>query len=768
VEIATTTTLLGNDQLGGLAGVLAYVFDSTEVAKVWSMELNGDDQRVLAEFAVDQFLDVVPSSRRELLAVVDRENHAVVLNGSGDTVFRSVSKVAGHVFWASGGGHLAFRDSEYRVVLADIDTGAEIRPLPDVEAGRMVWSPTADLLWIWRASDGSYLVTSEGEVRGQFPAYSRSSSSRDLAVWSPIGDRILVTTVSFDGSTALAMIHGDGTVVDLDGPPGEIVEIAVSVDGRVAAYRVTDPENESEFTRLVNLDSAQVIAELPIGGSMNWTDQGLGVASSDRSWLVSADGVIKAEAGFAGLEIDEGAIWWENRFARFGRSGIVVGDAGASAVQWSSTPLEGVSQFLDDGRAVLFTASLDGNHNKETYIATAEGETPLTEYEGDDLSPVLMGSRLYFISDRGGDRQIELLDMETSEILTLSDTPLPASSISLSPDGDTLGVRGVDGWTPALFEIDLATGQAAELIGPPESVFELAEGEEPPPHFGIGAMGRPIWSPDQSRFAVPTNAGPAVLTDGELKIPADYEALISGYEAILTDMGILETIEFHNVLPLCPETVAWSPDGETLAFVFPCIALYPAGIWTVDANGGVPELVMAPVTNVTDLGWSQIENEIVVAHQDIDTEQAELTLISVDGRQTEVVSQNATSPVWSPDGSRLAYTVASPTGPTIFVREHGEASTILELVGDDYSQVELRWSPDGGYLAYGRSEPWFLALAGTRRTNHCLRLGLERHIAGLGHSGTFLLRADRHPVLESTDRTKANGTRSVDRPAANA
>jgi Tol biopolymer transport system component len=700
VEIATTSTLLGNDQPDGLSGVLAYVVDSTEVAKVWSMELNGDDQRVLAEFAVDQFLDVVPSPRQELLAVVDQENHAIVLNGSGDTVFRSVSEVAGRVFWASGGGHLAFRDSEYRVVLADIDTGAEIRPLPDVETGRMAWSPAADLLWIWRASDGSYLVTSEGEIRSHFPAYSRSSGSRDLAVWSPIGDRILVTTVSFDGSTTLSMIDGDGIVVDLDGPLGEIVEIAIALDGRVAAYRVNDPENESEFTRLVNLDNAQLIAELPIGGSMNWSDQGLGVASSDRSWLVSADGIIRSEAGFAGLEIDEGAIWWENRFARFGRSGIVVGDAGAGAVQWSSTPLEGVSHFLDEGQAVLFTASLDGNHNKETYIASAEGDMPLTDYEGDDLSPVLMGSRLYFISDRGGDRHIELLDMETSEIRILSDTPLPASSISLSPDGDKLGVWGVDGWTPALFEIDLVTGQSSELIGPPESVFDLAEGEEPPPHFGIGAMGRPIWSPDRSRFAVPTNAGPAVLTDGELKIPADYEALISGYEAILADMGILDTIEFHNPLPLCPETVSWSPDGESLAFVFPCIALYPAGIWTVDANGGVPALVMAPVANVIDLGWSQIENEIVVAHQDINTGQAELTLISVDSGQTEVVAQNAMSPVWSPDGSRLAYAAASPTGPTIVVREHGETSTIVELVGDDYSQVELRWSTDGGYLAY--------------------------------------------------------------------
>lgn len=700
VEIATTTTSLESDHLDGLAGVLAYVVDSTEVAKVWSMEMNGDDQRLLAEVAVDQFVDVVPSSRRELLAVVDQENHAVVLNASGDTVFRSLSEVAGRVFWAPGGGHLAFRDSEYQVVLADVDTGAEIRPLPDVEAGGLVWSPASDLLWIWRASDGSYLVTSEGEVRGQFPAYAGSSGSRDLAVWSPIGDRILVTTGSFDGSTTLSTIDGDGSVVELDRPIGGIVEIAISRDGRVAAYRVTDPESETEFTRLVDIDTADVIAELPIAGSMNWSDQGLGVASRDRSWLVSADGTVRSEAGFTGLEIDEGAIWSENRFARFGRSGIVVGDAGAPAVQWSSTPLGGVSQFLNDGQAVLFTASLDGNHNKETYLATAEGEMPLTEYDGDDLSPVLMGSRLYFISDRGGDRQIELLDMDTSEIRTLSDTPLPASSITLSPDGDTVGVLGVDGWTPALFEIDLATGQALELIGPPELVFELVEGEEPPPLLGIGAMGRPSWSPDRSRFAVPTNAGPAVMSDGELETPADYEALTSGYEAILADMGILDTIEFHNVLPFCPETVAWSPDGNSLAFVFPCIALYPAGIWTVDANGGVPELVMAPVANVIALGWSQIDNAIVIAHQDINSGIAELTLISVETGQTEAVSQNATSPVWSPDGSRLAYAAPTPTGPTIVVREDGATATIVELVGEDYSQIELRWSPDGGHLAY--------------------------------------------------------------------
>jgi len=118
-EIASTTTAVAKDQEhpNGPPGVLAYVVDTTEVAKVWSMELNGDDLRVLADLAVDWFLNVVPSPAEELLAVVDQESHAVVSTAPVESFFvRSAkwrdgssgrTKVVAHnamsPIWSAGG-----------------------------------------------------------------------------------------------------------------------------------------------------------------------------------------------------------------------------------------------------------------------------------------------------------------------------------------------------------------------------------------------------------------------------------------------------------------------------------------------------------------------------------------------------------------------------------------------------------------------------------------------------------------------------------------
>lgn len=712
-KASTTTTLQDETENlpSGLLGTLAYVADTTGVHKVWSMESDGSDQVTFSTVEVDPFYKLTPSPDGEHLAVRDRSGHVVVLASSGEESFRSAGEVRGRAQWSGDGSHLAYWDNE-GLVLADVGSGAESRPLPGVDLGQLSWAPRGDLVWIpGRRSGVSYLVSRSGEVVGEFPQISGELSA---SAWSPVGDRIVLASMSFDGVSRVLVVSSDGTVTEVDRrETGAIWQMVVSPDGRLAAYTLGSPQEETGSTRILDLDDRRVVADLDLTGSMNWTEAGLAVASSDHSWLVSADGNLLASQDHNELEFPLRTVWSGRRFVHYGGFGLVVGDAGEGASLLSDIPVRGDDPplFLDEDQALVFTALLDGNRNLELYLASAEGAERLTDHPGDDRFPLLMGSRILFLSDRGGERQIELRDMSTGEIRVVADTELPAALISLSPDHQRLAVWGVEGWTTGLFDIDLKTGQSRMLLPPPETILELESGETPPPHFGVGALGVPTWSPDGDRIAVPTNAGVGVVDvdDGEFSLPAAPEVLVPLYNGLLEEWGF-DDLDFHNPLPICPRTVSWSPNGQSLAFVFPCIAVYPTGLWQVDADGGLPELLAGPLVNVADVTWSPDGDEIVIAHDSLETGVAEVATVRPGAGQAEPLAQLTSRPTWSPDGSSFAAIVVSEDELAIVVVRGGGQQTRIVDLDTRNPAVSIAWSPDGKHLAYAlaRSSGLFL------------------------------------------------------------
>lgn len=703
-EGPTATTLDSEDDPeslpSDLLGTLVYVTDTTGVHKVWSMELDGGDQVTFSSVEVDPFYGLTPSPDGVHLALRDRRGHVVVLAGSGEEAFRSSEEVRGPAQWSGDGSHLAYWDDE-DLVLADVTSAVESRPLPGVDLRPFFWAPQGDLLWVpARRSGVSYLVSSSGEVVGESAEISGELSA---SAWSPVGDRIVLAALSFDGVSRVLIVSSDATVTEVDRREGAIWQMVVSPDGRLAAYTMGNRQDLSGSTRIIDLDAGRVVADLDLVGSMNWTDAGLAVASRDHSWLVSADGKLLADEEHIELEFRHQTVWSGRRFAHYGGFGLLVGDAGETPRLWSDIPVrdDDPPLFLDESQALVFTALLDGNRNKELYVATGGGAQRLTDHPGDDRSPVLMGSRLLFVSDRGGERQIELRDMSTGDTRIVADTELPAASIALSPDHQRLAVWGVDGWTTGLFDIDLTTRQPRMLISPPELTLELESGETPPPHFGIGALGAPVWSPSGDRIAVPTNGGVGVVdaVNGELSLPAKTDVLLSAYGRLLEEWGF-DDLEFHNPLPLCPHTVSWSPDGESLAFVFPCIALYPTGLWRVDAEGGEPDLLFGPVVNVAGVVWSPPGDEIAFTHENIESGVAELATVRLGDTEAETRAQSRGRPLWSPDGSRLAVvSVSDTTAQIVLVGRDGQQTKIVDLDIDN-PPVSIAWSPDGKYLAY--------------------------------------------------------------------
>ena len=94
---------------------------------------------------------------------------------------------------------------------------------------------------------------------------------------------------------------------------------------------------------------------------------------------------------------------------------------------------------------------------------------------------------------------------------------------------------------------------------------------------------------------------------------------------------------------------------------------------------------------------------------DIMTDKARNTLWAVDvasGQQRPLVAGpgNYFSPVWSPDGSRLAYVAADGGSPQLYVRwmASGESARITGLPNSPNS---IAWSPDGRRIAYSMFVP---------------------------------------------------------------
>jgi eukaryotic-like serine/threonine-protein kinase len=83
-----------------------------------------------------------------------------------------------------------------------------------------------------------------------------------------------------------------------------------------------------------------------------------------------------------------------------------------------------------------------------------------------------------------------------------------------------------------------------------------------------------------------------------------------------------------------------------------------------------------------------------------------------------------TPPVWSPDGSQIAFGTNRPGRPGIYARASNGAGGDVEILEERSAALPTSWSPDGRFLAYLRTEQtppasrrqiWILPLFGDRK-----------------------------------------------------
>ncbi|MGH7467973.1 MAG: S9 family peptidase, partial [Longimicrobiales bacterium] len=84
---------------------------------------------------------------------------------------------------------------------------------------------------------------------------------------------------------------------------------------------------------------------------------------------------------------------------------------------------------------------------------------------------------------------------------------------------------------------------------------------------------------------------------------------------------------------------------------------------------------------------------------------AALWIMNIDGTHNRMLAKGA-SPIWSPDGTRIAYLAdGEPRGVQIFVRYMDAEGATTQITRIDEAPSDLRWSPDGRALGFSMFVP---------------------------------------------------------------
>lgn len=153
---------------------------------------------------------------------------------------------------------------------------------------------------------------------------------------------------------------------------------------------------------------------------------------------------------------------------------------------------------------------------------------------------------------------------------------------------------------------------------------------------------------------------------------------------------------------------AWSPDGQSLAYISPCAGLKErydgASLFILNLASGRSDLISTFATGDYDPAWSP--DGARLAFTSLQTGKPQIFIYSFDSKSAQILMQRSTNnrmPAWSPDGQLLVFVSPSPVTnrPILFTVDAQGLEEPRGVMGQNYD-VGLRpaWSPEGELLLF--------------------------------------------------------------------
>ncbi len=350
----------------------------------------------------------------------------------------------------------------------------------------------------------------------------------------------------------------------------------------------------------------------------------------------------------------------------------------------SAAGSEAYPSFSPDARRLAYSAR-DASKVSAFHIFVRElpsgNPQQLTKGEASDIGPVWSpdGGTLAFLrieegrtacivipADGGAERQV-------AEFGPAADAGQPLPAVSWTPDGKSLAVVQGGDKLPAIVLVAIDTGKVQPITAPPE---------------GSQGDSTPAVSPTGSSLAFVRNTGTG--NDGGADI----------WLCDLSGTGLRRlTFDDRGI-----RGIAWTRDGQDLVYSSNRIGGWH--IWRVPAYGGSPREYT--------LGGRQAYYPAVGRNRLAFTDSPTVSAIwraslsgapdsTADARPVIRSSGRETSPVYSPDGKRIA-DVSDQTGTDeVFIcnADGSNRVQVTSLAGPSIGRV--RWSPDGKLLVFDAS-----------------------------------------------------------------